>query len=539
MARAIVGNPFENQIPSVAPTASPVDTFVKPVVQKSPFEALSKTLNELEQKASPIFEAERQRRAQNEIAEGERLYQENRVAIGDAVRQGLIEEGASPYVRRGYRISQMNTMSMRYASELENALESQRLYTTGDPDRIEAFISEFQQKFVDDNGMGDFADHEVSEFFGVQANRGNEVFREAWRDRHVAWQREQAYAAFEREVAEATLGMFRAGQTPEERQAALGDFARYIEGRASDANIDGLNNARMIDTILNGVALSVQATGQTDALDVFNELVLGTGPASGSLRVQSRILQIQDSALSTQNSLSAAADDALDTANETARATADQLQLQWMRDPTPENLTSFQQAITALSTSTDEKSTGQAIAMQSALEDFNQALANGGVNQTTLSRNLLDLSLKTAPTIEVANGMIRRAVEAGELTPANVLTMRDRWTQLYDPALGETVGLQFYVGTTPEGVGYRNIYSVVAGDEWNSTEQSRYNGQQAQAAYRHEMTRALRDRGGADSLSMSEIADISDNITQNLLRIYSRNNPDSDLVFPDFFNQNQ
>ena len=41
MARPVVGNPFDNQIPTVAPTATPVDTFVRGVEKRSTLEIIS------------------------------------------------------------------------------------------------------------------------------------------------------------------------------------------------------------------------------------------------------------------------------------------------------------------------------------------------------------------------------------------------------------------------------------------------------------------------------------------------------------------
>jgi hypothetical protein len=190
MARQVVGNPFENQIGTVSATATPVDIYQRGVVKRSPFEALANTLSNLEQKASPILERERQRLAQKEFAEGSRLYEENRIALGEAVKSGLIEEGESPYLKKGYRASQMSTMAMRYTSELETALERQKLYTNDDPARIEKFIAKFQGDFMKSNGMDEFADHEVSEYFGQAANKGNELFRASWRSKHVAFPRE-------------------------------------------------------------------------------------------------------------------------------------------------------------------------------------------------------------------------------------------------------------------------------------------------------------------------------------------------------------
>ena len=104
MARPVVGNPFDGQIGTVAPTARAVDTYERGVVKSSPFEALSNTLSNLEKKAIPALQREQARRAEAEYAAGVELYNENRVAIGQAVKDGVIAEGESPYLRKGYRI---------------------------------------------------------------------------------------------------------------------------------------------------------------------------------------------------------------------------------------------------------------------------------------------------------------------------------------------------------------------------------------------------------------------------------------------------
>ena len=90
MARPVVGNPFENQIPTVSPTASPVDTYVRPAVKTSPFEALANTLSNLERKATPALNREFKRQADKEFAEGQELYNKTRKSIGEAVKGGII-----------------------------------------------------------------------------------------------------------------------------------------------------------------------------------------------------------------------------------------------------------------------------------------------------------------------------------------------------------------------------------------------------------------------------------------------------------------
>ena len=116
MARRVVGNPFENQLPTVAATARPVDTYVRAVVEKSPLEGLAKLLSNLEKKAVPALQREEERRANAEYAEGVELYNKNRIEMGQAVKDGLIDEGASPYFRKGYRISHLSAMGARYTN---------------------------------------------------------------------------------------------------------------------------------------------------------------------------------------------------------------------------------------------------------------------------------------------------------------------------------------------------------------------------------------------------------------------------------------
>ena len=65
-----------------------------------------------------------------------------RKSIGDAVKAGVIDEGASPYLRKGYRVANLNVLSARYAAELNQALTARKLYTNGDAAAIESFTEQ-------------------------------------------------------------------------------------------------------------------------------------------------------------------------------------------------------------------------------------------------------------------------------------------------------------------------------------------------------------------------------------------------------------
>ena len=481
MARTVVGNPFDNQIGTVSATATPVDIYKRGVVKRSPFEALANTLSNLEQKASPILERERQRLAQKEFAEGSRLYEENRIALGEAVKSGLIEEGESPYLKKGYRASQMSTMAIRYSSELEAALERQKLYTSDDPARIEKFIAKFQGDFMKSNGMDEFADHEVSEYFGQAANKGNELFRQSWRNKHVAWQREQNYKAFEAEVAETTINLFRPDMDEEETAVAMASFTKWLEGRAANAKIDGMKNEDVLNTILTGVGLAVEQTGDTDILDVFKSTKFGTAAASKSLKVQATILDIERRSIALDNQKQAQAEKELNEILEfnrsVARAKAEEFFTADVQ--TPELRAAYEKSMQDLMATPDDATQNVAIAMRRDLESWDKAEQFGGQNKDAQSELRLDKLLRMATTYDQASQLINDFAEEGKLTSNDVTSKLSLWRTSYDPANDEKWGLNFYTTSTPEGQAAAQLRQNIRGNELDFSDQK--------------MTRAIRE----------------------------------------------
>ena len=505
MARQVVGNPFENQIGTVSPTATPVDIYERGVVKRSSFEALANTLSNLEQKAKPILERERQRLAQKEFAEGQRLYEKNRIALGEAVKSGLIEEGESPYLRKGYRASQMNTMAMRYTAELEAALDRQKLYTNNDPARIEKFIAKFQGDFMKSNGMDEFADHEVSEYFGQQANKGNELFRASWRQKHVAWQREQNYKAFEAEVAETTINLFRPDMDEEETAVAMSSFKEWLEGRAASANIDGMKNEDVLNTILTGVGLAVEQTGDTSILEVFESTKFGTAAASKSLKVQAKILDIEQRAITLENQRAAREEKQLQKDLEfnrsIPRARAEEFFTAEVQ--TPELRAAYEESLRVLMDAPDDATQSLAISMRKDLESFEKAELNGGLNKTAESELTLDKLLREATTYERASNIISDFAEDGKITPNDVTAKLSLWRNSYDPANDTKFGLDFFTTSTPEGQAAALLFQTIKGNELDFSSQS--------------MIRATRERGNFRVAVRSGIATLKEKLGRDPL----------------------
>mgnify|MGYP007071999882 CR=1 FL=1 len=282
MARPIVGNPFENQIPTVSPTASPVDIYVRPAEKTNPFAALADSLSRLERKAVPIFKEEEKRRADAEFAEGQELYAKTRKSIGDAVKAGIIKQGESPYLRKGYRIANLNVLSARYAAELNEALVARKLFKNGNPAAIEQFTEKFYADFQEKYDFDGFATTEVADYFLSTASKANEAFRESWKSKHLAYQEDQNYLAFQNEVGTYINSSFLETDSPEARAVKMDSLGKWVTNKAKEAAVDGMDMSKINQNIIDSVVLSAYEMNDEGILDVLDTIATGTGILGGT-----------------------------------------------------------------------------------------------------------------------------------------------------------------------------------------------------------------------------------------------------------------
>ena len=276
--RIVVANPFANQISTVGPTARPVDIYKKAQVKTGGFESLSKALDVFNQKALPALGRIEERSAEKEFAQGQELFNKTRTSMGDAVKAGLVEEGASPYLRKGYRVARLNTLGARYADELATALTAQKLYKNGSPEAIEKFTTEFYEEFQEENEFGGFIDTEISQYFSGTAAKANETFRASWLEKHTAWQKAENYRMMTDEVSTMTSTTFTDSDTPEERVQKTASLVEWLNQKIKDAKIDGMDNAKVNAAIVDSLVLSAYENNDASILDVMSEVITGTGP---------------------------------------------------------------------------------------------------------------------------------------------------------------------------------------------------------------------------------------------------------------------
>ena len=429
MARPVVGNPFDNQIPTVSPTAAPVETYVRPAVKKSPFEALANTLSNLERKATPALNREFERQANKEYAEGQELYNKTRKAIGEAVKDGIIEEGASPYLRKGYRVANLNVLSARYAEELNYALTSRKLYTNGSPAAIEKFTEKFYEDFQKKHQFDSFGATEVAEYFSTSAAKANEAFRSSWRTKHLAYQKEQQYLAFQNQVSAYAEALFLETDSPEAREVKIANLGNWASNKAREAGIDGMNMAKVNQTITDSIIMSAYEMQDPAILDVLDNVQTGTGTLGGTLATRKAVFDAKGNIaqIIAQQDKAAAAE--LKRQQDEAVAQGMQYGLRdafAARAGDPKAIENFSNTIRAL----EAVGTQEAITKAIALTNFYDAMTNTGLderNVDTAKYAVVMNNIHAASEEEDVLELLTEALNDGEINESQSNTLWNQW----------------------------------------------------------------------------------------------------------------
>lgn len=411
MARPVVANPFDNQIPTVAPTARPVDIYKRGVEKESPFAVLAQTLQRLEAKAVPALQREEQRQAEKEIAEGQELYNETRTSIGQAVKDGVIAEGESPYLRKGYRIANLNVLSARYANELQQALISNKLYKNGDPAAIDKFAADFHDSFKERGEFEGFAAEEIAEYFSTSAANATEQFRASWKSQHVAWQEAQNYEALAEEVSTFTATSFDGLTGDEEDQKVVVDaLSTWITKKLADADRDGMDREKVNATIVDSILITAQEELDEDILDILDDVRVGANSEhliGNTVEVRKKVLAARNYILGKQ------------AQNEAAQASKEKADRIALRD------TTMVSAIRAASAMREAQRTDAVYDDDAARAEFEKAVKileeNGHATQAMTVTNFFDAMEKAGDEQYYTDDVMFLEIQKEVLTKSSTL----------------------------------------------------------------------------------------------------------------------
>ena len=189
-----------------------------------------------------------ERKNEADFAEGQKLWADTRVQFGEAVKNGTIAPGESPYLRKGYRVANLNVLGAEYANQLRSQMAKRNLHHNSNPEKIEEFITTFQSDFSANNGLSDFGDVETAEFFLPSAMKANVAFKASWREKNTAYMTTKVYEGIGNNVSAYTYAITDPTLTQAQRDKASLGLPAFIKGIADQAKLDGLDNAK--DTVL-------------------------------------------------------------------------------------------------------------------------------------------------------------------------------------------------------------------------------------------------------------------------------------------------
>lgn len=298
MARPVAGDFLRDATPIFSPVARPVDTYYQPGrPAQSSAEALTNALAGLDQTINPILQKKEDKAKERELAEGEILFKQNRKDFSEAVRTGAIPAGASPYVRKGYRQSQLHTLGANYATELARGLEESEIYKVDDPAQIEEYLSKFHNQFIQTNNLGGYDKVEIATILNPMITKANDSFRGRQVERNIQFIETERFTAFEGEVL-ATLDMQTFDGSRSQVNAAVGATSEWLKAKADELDAEGLDRTKISKTIIGIVTAAAEADNDLDILSVLDNVTLGTAPLSSTAYGRQQMTRAKESILS-------------------------------------------------------------------------------------------------------------------------------------------------------------------------------------------------------------------------------------------------
>lgn len=308
MARPVAGDYLKDGTPIFSAVAAPVDTYVKPQRSgASSAEALVSALSGLDKAIQPVLQRRFDKAKETEVAQGQQLWQENRQDFAEAVRTGAVPAGASPYVRKGYRTSQLHTLGANYATELARGLEESKLGQVDDPAQIEQYLADFHEKFSATNNLNGFDTVELASVFTPMATKAHDNFRLRQVEKNIQFVETERFTSFQNEVL-ATLDMQTFDGSRSQIDTAIAGTAEWLKAKADELDAEGLDRTKISKSVVDILTSAAEADEDLDILRVLEAVKLGTGPLANTQYGREQMFRTKERILSAQLRRQAASD---------------------------------------------------------------------------------------------------------------------------------------------------------------------------------------------------------------------------------------
>jgi hypothetical protein len=240
-------------------------------------------------------------KASEDEAAGAQLQQEQRVTLKEAVRKGLIPEGANPYLKLGYLKSELRQKGNEFQTHLLQQWQQDGEIQDAEADAIPEWASQKTADWMKSNLSG-YAPELVQEVFEPAAQSGQNRLMQYHIGESFKRTSEKARSALEQEVGSlfsaveqgnpielatklAEQGMDLASYS-DEAELRHGYLVTSIQRLVDDAVANGMSGSDANLVAAEAVAVQARAMRDVSVLSVLDDVRTNSGPLSGITKVR-------------------------------------------------------------------------------------------------------------------------------------------------------------------------------------------------------------------------------------------------------------
>lgn len=270
---------------AIRPQARVVDNFRLSTAQApsepSQFAQLAGALKEINPVINDYLLKEKKEDDDEAVAEGVKLFNENKKGFAEAVQSGVIPAGANPHLQRGYRLSELKLKGHDYSTRLQTAWAGSEARNQNDPDVYQKFVQDFTASYSKEH-LSEFDPTEVLQAFQPSVERTQSVLQ----SQHTAYRiGENERIAMENVGMLTQANLEALGQQGLDHSSPAGKDAIIQTGaaltqHARELMTQGISGKKASVQILKSTIATAIERNDAGMLDVLNHVKTGTGVLS-------------------------------------------------------------------------------------------------------------------------------------------------------------------------------------------------------------------------------------------------------------------
>lgn len=283
-------------LPTVRPTASPVDTFHRSMapIRDTRLAQIAGAFSDIQPGLSKFLNERQEVQNDKSIAEGFAKAQASKLKFKEAVQKGLIPAGANPWYRVGWERQDAQVASLQYDEDLKAAYASSGLSQAKDSAKVQAFVADFTKKWHESHPEN----QENAEFTRIFAGAAAQS-HEALANQHAS----DLVQKIEADVIQNTA--LQLDHTLEKDGGLLGSYSPSIGDSLAEVvkvQIDnGLDGRTANKLVAESVIRQAVTDGDINTLDILMDVPSGSGTVGQIGWVKDAVAQARDQIAQRKN----------------------------------------------------------------------------------------------------------------------------------------------------------------------------------------------------------------------------------------------